>query len=63
MYRISTLWETMQHFIDWTESPAFALAHAQKTPQDMFSGPAVLEIHDVFLSRSNDGSLHKLSGS
>ena len=50
VYRIATLWETMEHFIDWTESPSFALAHAQKTPADMFSGPAVLEIHDVFLA-------------
>jgi hypothetical protein len=57
VYRISTLWETMQTFIDWTASPAFALAHSQKTPKDMFSGPAVLEIHDVFLSSSGGVSL------
>ena len=34
VYRIATLWETMEHFINWTESPSFAKAHASRPPQD-----------------------------
>ena len=30
VYRIATLWETMEHFIDWTKSPSFALAFDMK---------------------------------
>jgi heme-degrading monooxygenase HmoA len=50
VYRISTWWATLQDFEAWTRSPAFAEAHNSRPPAEMFSGPARLEIHEVYLS-------------
>ena len=50
VYRIATLWETMDDFVAWTQSSSFALAHAQKTPQDMFTHAPALDIHEVYLT-------------
>ena len=54
VYRIATLWETMEHFIDWTKSPSFALAHAQKTPRDMFTHAPALDVHEVYLTTEDE---------
>jgi len=54
VYRIATLWETMEDFVEWTRSPSFALAHAQKTPRDMFTNAPALDIHEVFLTTVED---------
>ncbi len=35
--------------------PAFAEAHKNRPPKDMFRGPNVLEVHEVFLS-TDDGT-------
>jgi heme-degrading monooxygenase HmoA len=49
-YLVVTWWRSLDDFIAWTKSPAFAEAHKNRPPADMFSGPNVLEIHEVFLT-------------
>jgi len=49
-YEVKTWWRTVDDFVAWTKSPAFMEAHANRPPKDMFRGPNVLEIHEVFLS-------------
>jgi heme oxygenase (mycobilin-producing) len=49
-YCVKTWWHSLDDFIAWTKSPAFAEAHSNRPPADMFSGPNVLEIHEVFLT-------------
>lgn len=49
-YEVKTWWEDLQSFEDWTKSPAFAEAHKNRPPKDMFRGPSSLTIHEVFLS-------------
>jgi heme-degrading monooxygenase HmoA len=56
VYRIATLWETMDDFVAWTQSPSFALAHAQKTPQDMFTHAPALDIHEVYLTTEDQAT-------
>jgi heme-degrading monooxygenase HmoA len=40
----------MEDFVAWTASPAFAEAHRNRAPKEMFSGPSKLLVHEVFLS-------------
>ena len=49
-YEVKTWWKTFDDFKAWTMSPAFAEAHRNRPPKEMFRGPNVLEIHEVFLS-------------
>lgn len=49
-YEVKTWWRTMEDFAAWTRSPAFAEAHANRPPKEMFRGPSVLDVHEVFLS-------------
>ncbi len=49
-YEVKTWWRTFDDFVAWTASPAFAEAHADRPPKEMFAGPNVLEIHEVFTS-------------
>jgi heme oxygenase (mycobilin-producing) len=49
-YEVKTWWRSMDDFIAWTRSPAFAEAHANRPPKEMFRGPNVLDVHEVFLS-------------
>jgi heme-degrading monooxygenase HmoA len=53
-YEVKTWWKTMDDFIAWTKSPAFAEAHRNRAPKEMFAGPNKLEIHEVFLSTDLD---------
>ena len=53
-YQVKTWWKTMKDFEDWTMSPAFAEAHANRPPKDMFSGPSKLEVHEVFIATDLD---------
>lgn len=61
-YRVSTWWKTFDDFQNWTKSSDFALAHSQKSPEGMFAGPAMLEVHEVFLSTdlTADGELKRV---
>ncbi len=49
-YEVKTWWRSLDDFVAWTKSPAFAEAHANRPPKEMFAGPSQLEIHEVFLS-------------
>ena len=44
----------MDDFEAWTTSPAFAEAHKNRPPKEMFSGPSKLDVHEVFLSTDTD---------
>lgn len=49
-YEIKTWWRSFEDFIAWTNSEAFAEAHRNRPPKEMFAGPNVLEVHEVFTS-------------
>ena len=49
-YEVKTWWRSVEDFENWTRSPAFAEAHRNRPPKDMFRGPSQLLIHEVFLS-------------
>lgn len=49
-YVVMTYWEDRTAFENWTHSEAFRKAHADRPPREMFSGPNVLEIHEVINS-------------
>ena len=49
-YEVKTWWKSLDHFVAWTRSEAFREAHSNRPPKEMFRGPNVLEIHEVFLS-------------
>ena len=56
-YEVKTWWRTLQDFEDWTRSPAFAEAHKNRPPKEMFSGTSVLDIHEVFIESPASGNL------
>ena len=49
-YEVKTWWRSFDDFVAWTKSPAFAEAHANRPPKEMFAGPSKIEVHEVFLS-------------
>lgn len=49
-YEVKTWWRAIEDFSAWTRSPAFAQAHADRAPKEMFAGPNQLEVHEVLLS-------------
>jgi heme-degrading monooxygenase HmoA/predicted heme/steroid binding protein len=49
-YEIKTWWRSMADFENWTRSAQFAEAHNSMPPKDMFSGPARLEVSEVFIA-------------
>lgn len=53
-YQVKTWWRSFDDFVNWTKSPAFAEAHQNRPPKEMFAGPSRLEIHEVFLSTDAD---------
>lgn len=54
-YEVKTWWRTFEDFVAWTKSPAFAEAHKNRAPQEMFRGPNVLEIHEIVTSTDLEG--------
>lgn len=54
-YEVKTWWRSVADFEAWTRSPSFAEAHANRPPKEMFRGPNVLEIHEVFLDSAAGG--------
>lgn len=50
-YVVLSYWESQGTFKAWTESEAFQKAHSKSTPEGMFSGPSVMEIHEVIITR------------
>jgi heme oxygenase (mycobilin-producing) len=53
-YEVKTWWRSIEDFTAWTKSPAFAEAHRNQAPKEMFRGPNVLEIHEVMTSTDLD---------
>ncbi|MBI83216.1 MAG: antibiotic biosynthesis monooxygenase [Planctomycetaceae bacterium] len=53
-YEVKTWWRSMDDFVTWTRSEAFAQAHANRAPKEMFRGPSKLDVHEVFLSTDLD---------
>ena len=49
-YEVKTWWRSFEDFEAWVKSPAFAEAHANRPPREMFRGPSMIEVHEVFLS-------------
>ena len=49
-YEVKTWWRAVDDFVAWTRSEAFAEAHANRAPKEMFRGPSKLDIHEVFLT-------------
>ena len=49
-YEVKTWWKSLEDFVAWTTSPAFAEAHKDRPPKEMFAGKNKLEIHEVFSS-------------
>ncbi|PYE52847.1 antibiotic biosynthesis monooxygenase family protein [Deinococcus yavapaiensis] len=51
-YVFLTFWESHEAFRSWTESDAFKQGHARSgsLPREAFSGPNVLEVHEVVTS-------------
>ena len=49
-YEIKTWWKTFEDFVAWTKSDSFAQAHSSRPPKEMFAGPNVLAVHEIFLS-------------
>ena len=55
-YEVKTWWRSMADFEAWVSSPSFAEAHRDRPPKEMFRGPNVLEVHEVFLGTdTHDG--------
>ncbi len=53
-YEVKTWWRSMEDFVVWTRGPAFAEAHKNSPPKEMFAGSSKLEVHEVFLSTDLD---------
>lgn len=53
-YEVKTWWRSMEDFVAWTRSDAFAEAHKNRAPKEMFAGPSKLVVHEVFLSTDLD---------
>ena len=53
-YEIKTWWRSFEDFVAWTKSESFAKAHKNRPPKEMFAGPNVLDIHEIFLSTDLD---------
>lgn len=50
-YVVLSFWDSQEDFEAWTRSEAFAQVHARSgsLPKEAFTGPSVLEVHEVFL--------------
>lgn len=53
-YEIKTWWRSFDDFAAWTKSPAFAEAHSNRPPKEMFAGPNELTVHEIFTSTDLD---------
>lgn len=51
-YIVLTYWQSREDFERWTSSEQFRQGHARSgsLPREAFTGPSVLEVHEVFLT-------------
>ncbi len=52
-YISQTYWESMEDFQAWTDSDAFADAHDDHPPKDMFTASHELEVHEVAFEQTS----------
>lgn len=50
-YVVLSFWDSQEDFEAWTRSDAFVKGHARSgsLPKEAFTGPSVLEVHEVIL--------------
>ena len=55
-YIVLSFWNSREEFEAWTKSDAFTKGHSQSgtLPKDVFTGPSVLEVHEVFLDTRDE---------
>ena len=46
-HMVLTYWERREDFHAWVQSPDFRTAHNQRTPEGMFAGESVFEMHEI----------------
>lgn len=56
-YEVKTWWRSFQDFEEWAQSSAFAEAHGNRPPQELFAGPNTLDVHEVFIESPCSGNL------
>ncbi|HEX2036791.1 MAG TPA: antibiotic biosynthesis monooxygenase [Chloroflexota bacterium] len=44
---VLTYWERKEDFLAWVQSEDFRKAHSQRTPEGMFAGESVFEMHEI----------------
>ncbi|CAA9260419.1 MAG: hypothetical protein AVDCRST_MAG77-2541 [uncultured Chloroflexi bacterium] len=47
---VLTYWERKEDFLAWVRSEDFQTAHSQRTPEGMFAGDSVFELHEIIQS-------------
>jgi len=47
---VLTYWQRKEDFLSWVQSPDFQTAHNQRTPEGMFAGDSVFEMHEIIQS-------------
>ena len=47
-----TYWRSKEEFEAWTKSPSFMEAHGSPPAKESFSGPSMLEIHEVIVEKN-----------
>lgn len=53
-YEVKTWWRNFEDFVAWTKSEAFAEAHRNRAPKEMFAGPSELLVHEILTSTDLD---------
>ncbi len=53
-YVALTYWDSMEDFEAWTESDEFREAHANESPEGMFTEHPQLEVHDIAFQKSSE---------
>lgn len=56
-YEVKTWWRSFEDFEDWTKTAAFAEAHENRAPTEMFAGPNALDVHEVFIESPRSGNI------
>lgn len=59
-YIVLTYWESKEDFERWTTSDSFKQGHARSSslPKEAFTGPSVVEVHEVFLNSDHQKTDH-----
>ena len=55
-YEVKSWWQSLDHFVAWTKSESFRIAHLNKPPSEIFKNPEDVQFHEVFLSTDFEAS-------